>query len=158
MNFFKQLLQRFQTKVICPRCLGKGHVSWDDIQRFNKVLVWSPDTCAYCNGKGKVNAAMTTQIRADHSYLTTSINKEERQKFIDQDWEALERAAESQKRIHCTIENIADLHFMHGYTPEQIVNHFGRHPMNGSLKIATGISLEFVHQVIEQKRLHQLLQ
>jgi len=52
MSFFGKLFNK--DRIQCPRCLGKGHVDWDDIKRLDKELKWIPGSCAYCNGKGTI--------------------------------------------------------------------------------------------------------
>lgn len=38
----------------CPRCLGKGYVSDEDITRLHKRRVWEPGECLLCKGTGVV--------------------------------------------------------------------------------------------------------
>jgi serine/threonine protein kinase len=40
--------------IKCPRCLGKGHVDWNDIYRLNRQDYWSPGECALCENKGEI--------------------------------------------------------------------------------------------------------
>ena len=41
--------------VTCPRCLGDGYVSDEDIKRLHTELHWGPGDCSYCSSIGKVN-------------------------------------------------------------------------------------------------------
>lgn len=109
----------------CPRCLGKGFVDNNDIERLNKKLEWLPGKCAYCLGKGKVNKQIISNIPSDLSYLTLERSKIERWKLTIGNKKAKKRAELYQESLnnlinHITkqyfvakldIETIADLHF-----------------------------------------------
>ena len=97
-------------KVECPRCLGKGNVDWDDIKRLKKELRWTPGSCAYCNGKGKVNSKMETNIAVDSSYLTTDLDIKERKLLLNNDVKALERAENFDIQIQDFINQVLFLH------------------------------------------------
>ncbi|AWM14726.1 hypothetical protein DI487_13240 [Flavobacterium sediminis] len=119
INLFKKPTEK------CPRCLGKGFVDNNDIERLNKKLEWLPGKCAYCFGKGKVNKQTISSIPADLSYLTLNRSKIERLKLTIGNKNAKKRAELYQKNLndlinHITkqyfvgqldIETIADLHF-----------------------------------------------
>jgi len=82
MSFFSRLFGQRKPTIQCPRCLGKGHVDWNDIKRLNQELRWGPGTCAYCNGKGKVAPDMVDKVAVDASYLTIDLSKAERQRVM----------------------------------------------------------------------------
>jgi hypothetical protein len=42
--------------IKCPRCYGKGFVDYRDINRLGMRSKWSPGSCNYCGGSGKVSA------------------------------------------------------------------------------------------------------
>jgi hypothetical protein len=89
MTFFKFLFKNSQVK--CPRCLGKTFVDWDDIERLNKVLKWTPAPCAYCVGKGKVFKEMLSQVPVDYTYLTIDLPESEMEKIKEGHKETLEK-------------------------------------------------------------------
>lgn len=62
MIFLKRLLAFFSGSIQCPRCLGKGHVDENDIKRLQRELTWLPGTCAYCDGKRKVNRKILSRV------------------------------------------------------------------------------------------------
>lgn len=124
MNIFKRLFKK--PTIQCPRCLGKGHVDLNDIQRLNKELVWNPGKCAYCNGFGKVHEETLSTVSADFSYLTTSISKIEQWKILNGNSHAKKRAQIHQEIVseiidgivtqyyvdRLDLETITDLHFL----------------------------------------------
>lgn len=95
----------------CPRCLGKGNVDWDDIKRLGQELKWLPGECAYCNSTGKVTSEMLSKISVDNMYLTTDITADERQKLINKDSDALERAAYYEMEVNGFIKQVEYLYF-----------------------------------------------
>ena len=91
MSFFSRLLKKIKTPVllICPRCLGKGHVDRDDIIRLKQVGKWGIGTCAYCNGSGNIDQDMLGKVPVDASYLTSNLSESERSAIINRDnWES----------------------------------------------------------------------
>ena len=79
--------------IKCPRCLGKGHVDQKDIQRLKRELFWRPGPlCAYCFGDKKVDAELPYFICPSDIFLTSDLNKEERERYISKDPEMLKRA------------------------------------------------------------------
>lgn len=55
--------------ITCPRCLGKGIVEVEDIERLSMKLFWQPGECRYCEGVGLVNIKKTTaQSIADSGF------------------------------------------------------------------------------------------
>ena len=80
--------------IDCPRCLGKGIVDVEDIQRLKKEVFWAPGKCAYCNAIGKVPPGRTEQLSVDFEYLTTDLQSWERHKVINGNVDALKRADE----------------------------------------------------------------
>lgn len=89
MTIFKSLFK--ESKLECPRCLGKGFVDIDDIRRLNKVLKWTPAPCAYCLGSGKVDKEMLSQVPVDYTYLTIDLPESEMDKIKERDKETLEK-------------------------------------------------------------------
>jgi len=111
MNFFRRLFKRKPT-VQCPRCLGKGRVDWDDIKRLGKELKWGPGRCAYCNGIGKVDPALTSKVAVDETYLTTNLPYAERKGVIDGNPQVLERMLAYNKNLDLVIQQIRELYYI----------------------------------------------
>ncbi|HEY4965635.1 MAG TPA: hypothetical protein VII28_04510 [Puia sp.] len=76
MNFFSRLFNRSETPPLhsCPRCLGKGHVDKDDIIRLKQQGKWRTGVCAYCQGTGKVNRKILSNVAPDATHLTTALS------------------------------------------------------------------------------------
>lgn len=55
--------------VVCPRCLGKGHVDKDDIIRLKRENEWTPGSCAYCNGSGCVSIEFSKENNIDDANI-----------------------------------------------------------------------------------------
>ncbi|MDP2161858.1 MAG: hypothetical protein Q8K02_15355 [Flavobacterium sp.] len=110
MNLLNKLFTK--SKIDCPRCLGKGKVDLEDIKRLKKELIWLPGKCAYCNGLGKVSSDMPTKVSVDNSYLTIDITQEERNKLINNDPDAIERANHFDAEIDDYIKQVKYLHFV----------------------------------------------
>ena len=85
MGFFSRLFKKIKTpgQLICPRCLGKGHVDLKDIIRLKKEEEWMAGTCAYCNGFGNIGEDMLSKVPVDAAVLTTDLSESERKDFIN---------------------------------------------------------------------------
>lgn len=121
MNFLKQFLNPLKE---CPRCLGKGNVDWNDINRLNQELKWIPGPCAYCDGKGKINPKLELHTAADSTYLTTNLSIDERKKIINGDRDALERGKRFEENLDHFINQISFLHFNLEISPLKIAQFF----------------------------------
>lgn len=110
MSFINKLFGGKQEKIDCPRCLGKGHVTWEDIKRMHKELKWRPGSCAYCNSTGKVYPDIINKVPIETTYLTTDISAREARKLQNGDKDALERAEKLELDINNFIFEIMDLH------------------------------------------------
>jgi hypothetical protein len=78
----KKGFRKRENEIICPRCLGKGHVDEADIVRLNRTEYWAPGgPCAYCEGLGKVNSELLARVDPDDVYLTLSLSPEERERY-----------------------------------------------------------------------------
>lgn len=122
MNLINKLFNK--SKVDCPRCLGKGNVDWDDIKRLGQELKWLPGQCAYCNATGKVTSEMLSKISVDNMYLTTDITQDERQKLINNDSDALERAAYYEMEVNGFIRQVEFLYFTANLNMDMIVEFY----------------------------------
>ena len=124
MSMFNKFFNKDQNLKECPRCLGKGHVDWDDIKRLHRELEWIPGMCAYCNGVGTVFSDIESNIAIDASYLVINLEEEERNRIINGDPAAIERAKQYEVTLNYFIDQITYLHFEGGLTPLKIANFF----------------------------------
>ncbi len=151
MNIITQLFNKGQ--IECPRCLGKGEVDWDDIRRLKNELKWAPGKCAYCNGTGSVSPGMPSKVSVDNTYLTIDISQEERQRLINNDEEAIQRAHQYEAQMNTFILQIEYLHFMGNLEPLQIAE-FYLIPKNESEVVAAQKDelIDYIERVIENKK------
>lgn len=157
MSFFSRLFGQRKPTIQCPRCLGKGHVDMDDIKRLNKELRWEPGTCAYCNGKGKVDPGMIDQVAVDTSYLTSDLPKEERQRIIDNDSEAHARGRMIDAQVNNAIHEIIYLYFICELDTDKIADFFlltGANELrrNGTYEKEKVELMDYVNRVIASKK------
>jgi hypothetical protein len=118
MNFISRL---FQTKLVeCPRCLGKGHVDLEDIKRLKKELFWGPGKCAYCKGKGQVHPDTIEKLSADIEYLTVELPDTERQKLLNGDENALQRANAFKEHVEREVKEIEYSYYIENKEPLDI--------------------------------------
>ena len=122
MSFIKKIFGI--NKEECPRCLGKGDVNWNDIKRLDKELKWIPGKCAYCDGTGKVSSKMIAKVKADNTYLTTDIPKEERKRLFNGDTYSIERAKEYDAQINNFIKQIEYLGLVGNMTADRIADFY----------------------------------
>lgn len=108
-------------RVQCPRCLGKGHVDWDDIKRLNMELRWTPGHCAYCDGQGSVLQEQVEKVNVDSTYLTADLDKEEREKLLNNDLDTVVKGITRDMYVEEVIDQIQGLHFDAGLSVEQIM-------------------------------------
>ncbi len=54
-EFIKKYPPNERSIITCPRCLGKGVVDDEDIERLSMQEYWVAGNCRYCDGIGKVN-------------------------------------------------------------------------------------------------------
>jgi hypothetical protein len=150
MNLFNRLFGNQSLKQ-CPRCLGKGHVDWDDIKKLNQELKWIPATCAYCNGTEKVDTRVLVPV--DASYLVVNLPVHERKRILNGDPDALERAKLRHDKIDGFINQISYLHFETGLTPLQIAKFFllGNEDFS-SYKSEESEFVDYVERVIKKKK------
>ncbi len=153
MRLFNKLFTKQPSLKECPRCLGKGHVDWDDIKRLNKELKWVPGSCAYCNGVGKVDAKIEEDVPVDTTYLVNSLPEEERQKLVSGHPEALERACQYDEQLDEFINGISYLYFETNLQPVQIARFYLLHSQESeSYENELQEMIEYVEKVIQVKR------
>jgi len=52
-------IEKIENEMICPLCLGKGFVDYQDLFRFHKLNDWKPGFCKFCDANGKVVKGIT---------------------------------------------------------------------------------------------------
>lgn len=112
------------SQTTCPRCLGKGDVTWEDIKRLNQELKWAPGRCAYCNGSGTVDSITASTVPANLSYLTTDLTSEERDKLMANDPKLVRKAQRWEMDIDEFIKQILVLYFEENMEPEEIADYY----------------------------------
>lgn len=111
----------------CPRCLGKGFVDNNDIERLNKKLIWMPGKCAYCNGSGKVHLQKISTVPVDLSYLTVERSKIEKWKILLGSKSAKKRAKIFEENVDDFIDHISNQYFILKLDLETIADlHFAK--------------------------------
>lgn len=153
MNFLNRIFNGDHSMKICPRCLGKGHVDLDDIKRLGKELKWNPGTCAYCNGIGKVDSKIESNVPVDTTYLVTNLSVEERDRIINGNPDALERAHSYDDQVDDFIDQICYLVFEAGLTPTQVAEFYllPKRELD-SYQEEKQEFIEYVEQVVKVKR------
>ena len=67
---YENLIQENQPRFIkCPRCLGKGNVDLQDIERLNRNGDWSAGPCRYCDSKGQVDVEFSKKVSANALFI-----------------------------------------------------------------------------------------
>ena len=147
MNLLNRI---FNTNTIeCPRCLGKGHVDWDDIKRLKRELKWLPGSCAYCDEKGTISSELQDKIAVDLTYLTIETLPEEKKRLINNNKEAIERSIDYESRTDSFISQIEFLHFQGNMEPYKIAEFYH---LNTTVDPEDQIKLvDYIKRVIELK-------
>lgn len=122
MNFINKLFNK--NNKDCPRCLGKGNVDWEDIKRLNKELKWRPGSCAYCNGKGKINTTFENKVSLDNTYLTTDLTETEKMKIINGDEQVILRGIHFEEKADAFINKVKFLNINTSLTAEKITEFY----------------------------------
>ncbi len=146
MNFIREIFNK--KKIDCPRCLGKGNVDWEDIRRLNKKLKWKPGECAYCNGKGKINENFENKVAVDTTYLTSDLNKDERNRIINGNKEAISRGILFEKKADDFINQVKFLKSKGNLTAKEITE-FYMIPENEMTNKEKEELEDYVKQIIE---------
>lgn len=154
MTLFKLLFG--ESKLECPRCLGKGFVDWDDIRRLNNQLKWTPAPCAYCNATGKVTKEMLSKVAVNNVYLTIDLPESELEKIKNGDEETLEKA-----RLHeLFIDNLIK-YVQHHYTtqnmdPQSIADlYLTTEDESAPFSVERGNLISYIEKIINSKRSDQ---
>ncbi|WP_324026548.1 hypothetical protein QSV08_03270 [Maribacter sp. BPC-D8] len=146
MNFIEKLFSK--NKIDCPRCLGKGEVDWNDIKRLNKELKWGPGKCAYCNGSGKIKSNFESKVSVDTTYLTSDLNKKERNRVINKDEKALLRGILFEKNADNFIKQVKYLNKKGNLTKEEITE-FYLIPENEMSNEEKDELMDYIKRIIE---------
>ena len=123
LNWLKSLFSK-NLLIVCPRCLGKGHVDYKDIQRLHKTLIWSPGECAYCAGLGKVPSTLPLKVAVDEAYLTVELSAEDRKALIDGQLNAMYKRKLFNENFNLFIGKINDIYFIDQLNEEQIADKY----------------------------------
>jgi hypothetical protein len=152
MSLFKWIFGSNRVLKECPRCLGKGHVDWNDIKRLDQELKWIPGACAYCNGRGKVDDKIESNVPVDASYLVINLPEADRKKIINGHPDALELGKQFDEQFDSFIDQIVLMHFDKGLDSSQIASFFMKAKENSkSYKIDKQELVQYVERVIEKK-------
>jgi len=152
MNIFSSLFNNNSGLKECPRCVGKGHVDWDDIKRLRRELRWVPGVCAYCNGTGKVDSGIERNVSVDTTYLVANLDEVERKKILKRDPDAIARGKHYEETVDTFINQIVYLHFEGSLTPLQISEFFliGRGDSDDHEKEQQDM-IDYIERVIESR-------
>ena len=115
-------MKRTINLIDCPRCLGKGHVDIQDIKRLRRELFWEPGPCAYCDGKKVVELNFATNINADDWFITSDVDQELLQRYLDKDQKVIAEAREMEENIKLIANFIYNLYINEDKNREEIVN------------------------------------
>jgi len=160
MSFFNRLLGQ-NPSIQCPRCLGKGHVDWDDIKRLKQELRWRPGKCAYCKGKGKVSPGLINKVAVDTSYLTSDLPIVEQQRVLGNESGAMKRASLFDTKINTVIDQILYLHFICKLDADKIADFYLLANIrelyaNGTYESEKEELIDYVNRVIASKNKNEL--
>ncbi|MDF1697758.1 MAG: hypothetical protein P1U56_18065 [Saprospiraceae bacterium] len=92
-------------EVLCPRCLGKGYIDAEDIERLNRKRAWEAGLCAYCMGKQKVSIKQSQILKANNGFLSSNLIPTVREKLVDGDKELLKTAQKVNELLENYLEN-----------------------------------------------------
>ena len=121
MSLFDWLLRKKWIK--CPRCLGKGHVDLQDIERLKRDLFWLPGKCAYCKGKMRVPPDMPATVPTDLAYLSLDLPSWERRRLIKGEQAAFNRAREFEFRLEQILAKMRQMYHEGMTNPEDIARY-----------------------------------
>jgi len=137
-------MKRTINLIDCPRCLGKGHVDIQDIKRLRRELFWEPGPCAYCDGKKVVELYFATNINADDWFITSDVDQELLQRYLDKDPKVIAEAREMEENIRLIINFIYNLYINEDKNREEIVNLLIQH-----FKITKKEAADYVERVVK---------
>jgi len=129
----------------------------EDIKRLKQELRWTPGSCAYCNGTGKIVPEMLSKVPVDASYLVNSLSKGEREKIFNNDSEAIQNARLYDRKINGIIREIIHLHFNEKMSPEHIADYLlssytATRSNNRKYQRERAELIEYAKKVIESKK------
>lgn len=118
IDFFRNLFNAKKEK--CPRCLGKGMVTNEDITRLKKELYWGPGKCAYCKGSGTVSLRNLSTVNPETEYLTIDLPSSERTRLFNGDNSAILRSNNFKIEVEALVLRIEQLYYLDNLEPDQI--------------------------------------
>jgi len=111
-----------RSAVKCPRCLGKGFVSHEDIARLNRQLKWVPAPCAYCEATGKVKKELLSKVAIDCMYLTIDLPESVIEKIKAGDPETIEKGKQRELFVDHLIQYAQHHHVSQNMNAESIAS------------------------------------
>jgi len=137
-------MRKTSNLIDCPRCLGKGNVDLQDIKRLRRELFWEPGPhCAYCDGKKVVKLEFATNINADDWFITSDVDQELLQRYLEKDPQVIKEARELEENMRIVVHFIANLYMNEDKEREEIVDLLTQH-----LKVTKKDAADYVDKVI----------
>ena len=138
-------MKRTSNLIDCPRCLGKGYVDLQDIKRLRRELFWEPGPhCAYCDGKKVVELKFATNINADDWFITSDVDQELLQRYLEKDPKAIKEAREMEENMRLIVNFICNLYMNEDKERGEIARLLTQH-----LKITKKEAADYVDKVIK---------
>jgi hypothetical protein len=108
--------------------------------------------CAYCNGTGKVDCGIESNVPVDASYLVANVDEAERKRILEGHPDAIERGKQYEDAVNSFINQIAYLYFEGGLTALQISKFFliGKDDLDNYEKEQQDM-IDYVEHVIEMR-------
>lgn len=137
----------------CPRCLGKGFVDWEDIQRLNKQLKWAPGPCAYCNATGKASEEMLSNVAVDTTYLTIDLPESEIEKIKNKDEETIEKGRLQELFVESIIKYIEYHYVQENMDAESIAHlYLSTEDEKAPFSVEKENLIQYINKIIELKK------
>ena len=110
------------TIIDCPRCLSKGFVNKEDIKRLRREFFWIEGPhCAFCDGKKHVKYDFANKFNADDWYITSDMDKDKFQRYLNQDDEIINEIRHTEKYIYYIGNYIMEHHVSKGISKEKVL-------------------------------------
>ena len=139
--------------IKCPRCLGKGFVSWEDINRLNRQLKWVPAPCAYCNAKGRVEKKMLSMVDVDCMYLTIDLPESVLDKIKEGDLETIEKGKQRELFVDSLIQYAEHHYVTQNMDAESIANlYLSNEAENAPFSATREELIKYIQGVINLKK------
>ncbi|WP_264552140.1 hypothetical protein [Flavobacterium sp. N2038] len=139
--------------IVCPRCLGKGFVDWEDISRLNKQLKWVPAPCAYCNATGKTTKEMLSKVAVDCTYLTIDLPDLEVEKIKNGDPETIAKGKQRELFVDNLIKYAENLYLTQNMDAENIANlYLNTQEEKAHFSVNKDELIKYIQGIIELKK------